>query len=94
MVKTGKTIESYKIVKGKRVRERLTLNKDVFFPEKPDGQINLMTWYLTENEALFFEEVKKDKLLQKLDRQIKECYAKKKERWNFLKDKFRPKAKG
>jgi len=92
MVKSGDTIEELKVVgRGKNrrsIKVKTKLRGRVFFPEKPDGTIDLMEWYLTENEALFFEAVEKDGVLQECKERIDQVYKERNERWNFLCDKF------
>jgi len=93
MVKKGRIIEQRKQVgRGKNwrwVTEEIELSSDVFFAERQDGTIDrLHGWYLTENEAVFFEAADRDKLMREMREQIDECYRKRNERWNFLCDKF------
>jgi hypothetical protein len=92
MVKSGNVIEEWRIVgrgrKARRVKVKCVLNGIVYFPEKPDGSIDLTNWYLTENEARFFEAVYRDEELKKLQKEIEEAYKRRNQRWNMLCDMF------
>ena len=88
MVKSGNVIEEWKIVKGKKVKVKCELHGTVYFPEKPDGSIDLTNWYLTEKEARFFEAVERDEELKRLQEAIKEAYKRRNQRWNQLCDKY------
>jgi len=80
MVKSGKMVEN-------SMGELVPVSSPVYFPEI-NGKIDPDHWYQTENEALYAEAVAKDELFDEMDRQIKECYRKKHERWNLLRDKY------
>jgi hypothetical protein len=88
MVKSGNVIEEWKIIRGKRVKVKSQLRGIVYFPEKPDGSIDLTNWYLTEKEARFFEAVERDEELKRFEKAIEEAYKKRNQRWNELCDLF------
>lgn len=83
MVKSGRVVEHWKTIgrgrNRKTVREKAPVSSPVYFPEF-DGEVDLMVWRLTENEAILAE--RWHEIMKDTQPKIDKAYEERRRRWN------------